>query len=318
MDIQRWMARREPYWRQLDTLLRQAERQGIHTLAATELRQLASLYQSVSADLARAQTESNHPDLIEELQSLTTRAFSQVYQGSRRQDWHSIVEFYRSGWPVIVQQTQSYLIIAVALFGLGFAISWWYCWQDPAFLNTVLPPHIIETVRDDGQLWTGSIVGVEPTASSSILVNNLRVAFTTVGGGISAGFFTAFILFFNGLHIGGVAVLVARYNLATEFWAFVSPHGSLELPAIFWAGAAGLLIGRALLFPGYRRRAEALRHYGSQAAQLVYGVIPLLLIAAAIEGFISPNPGIPDVFKYGIGGILFLALMMYSGFRGQP
>jgi len=95
------------------------------------------------------------------------------------------------------------------------------------------------------------------------------------------------------------------------FWAFVFPHGSLELPAIFFAGAAGLLIARALLFPGKYRRMDALRIYGSQAAQLVYGIIPMLLIAGAIEGFISPNPAIPDMLKYVIGTLIFVLLVLY-------
>ena len=56
MNVQRWIARREPNWRRLDGLLQQAEKQGIKTLSATQIKDLASLYRSVSADLARART----------------------------------------------------------------------------------------------------------------------------------------------------------------------------------------------------------------------------------------------------------------------
>jgi uncharacterized membrane protein SpoIIM required for sporulation len=95
------------------------------------------------------------------------------------------------------------------------------------------------------------------------------------------------------------------------FWAFVFPHGSLELPAIFMAGGAGLLIARALVLPGKYRRVDAFKIYGLQAAQLVYGIIPMLLIAGAIEGFISPNPAIPDILKYVIGTLIFVLLILY-------
>ena len=59
MNVQRWIARREPNWKRLDGLLRQAEGQGIKTLSATEIKDLASLYRSVSADLARARTNNS-------------------------------------------------------------------------------------------------------------------------------------------------------------------------------------------------------------------------------------------------------------------
>ncbi|NES67329.1 MAG: hypothetical protein F6K24_19845, partial [Okeania sp. SIO2D1] len=92
---------------------------------------------------------------------------------------------------------------------------------------------------------------------------------------------------------------------------FVFPHGALELPAIFLAGGAGLLIARAILFPGKYGRVDALKFYGFQAAQLVFGVVVLLVIAGIIEGFFSPSPLVPDIFKYIVGMGLFLFLYIY-------
>jgi uncharacterized membrane protein SpoIIM required for sporulation len=128
---------------------------------------------------------------------------------------------------------------------------------------------------------------------------------------------TAFLMAYNGLHIGAIAALVAQNQLAYPFWAFVLPHGSLELPAIFLAGGAGLLIARAMLFPGNYRRSAAFRLYGSQAAQLTIGLIPMLVLAGTIEGFFSPNPAIPDAVKYAFGIGLFTLLLMYLGRQNQ-
>jgi uncharacterized membrane protein SpoIIM required for sporulation len=171
---------------------------------------------------------------------------------------------------------------------------------------------MVEQVRDRHQLWMGSILGTEPLAASSIAINNLSVAFRMVGGGIVAGLWTIYALFFNGLLIGAVATLVGQNDLAYQFWAFVFPHGSLELPAIFIAGGAGLLIARALIFPGRYRRWEAVRIDGIQAAQLVMGIVPMLLIAGAIEGFFSPQPSIPSPVKYLTGTALFILLIIYT------
>lgn len=317
MNIQRWIARREPNWQRLDTLLRQVEKKGLKSLQASEIRELASLYRSVSADLARARTNQVGNTLVQDLQRLTSRSYSQIYQGSRRQEWQAVVEFCRWGFPSVVQETFGYIAVATAIFLLGVLVAWWFSWQDPMFMSLIVPEALIEKVRDKGELWMGSIVGIEPLASTNIMINNLSVCFRAVAGGITAGAFTVFILAFNGLLIGAIATLVGQNNLAYPFWAFVFPHGSLELPAIFFAGAAGLLIGRAILFPGKYRRVDALKFYGSKAAQLVYGIVPMLIVAGTIEGFFSPNPAVPNSLKYLAGIGLFTLLLMYCS-RQRP
>jgi uncharacterized membrane protein SpoIIM required for sporulation len=313
MNIQRWLARRQPSWKDLDTLLKKAEKQGLKALDANEIRQLASLYRSVSADLARARTNQAGELITQDLQALATRGYSQIYQGSRRQEWQAIGSFYRWGFPAVVQQSRGYIALATGLFLLAGIISWWLAWRDPTFLSLVVPAHLIEQVRDRGELWMGSIVGIEPFASSNIMINNIKVSFAALAGGMTGGLFTAIAMLFNGVLIGSIGALVGQNNLAIPFWAFVFPHGALELPAIFLAGGAGFLLARALLFPGVYRRSDALKLYGTQAAQLVYGIIPMLVIAGIIEGFFSPNPAVPDLVKYVVGIGLFMALVWYLG-----
>ena len=310
MNIKRWISRREKNWQRLDSLLGKVEQKRLKSLASGEIRELASLYRSVAADLARARTQKVGKTLTQSLQSLTTRGYSQIYQGSRKQEWHDVITFYRWGFPAVVQQTFPYTVIATSLFLLGTVIAWWYAWQDPNFMSVIVPARLISQVRDRGELWMGSIVGIEPLASSGIMVNNISVSFSAVAGGITVGLLTTYIMIFNGLLIGAIATLVGQNNLAYPFWAFVFPHGSLELPAIFFAGGAGLLIAKAILFPGKYRRLDAIKINSALAAQLVFGIVPLLVIAGVIEGFFSPNPIIPDPIKYlaGIGLLIFLVM----------
>ena len=317
MNVKRWIARREPDWKQLDALLTQLEKRGLRSLQTQEIKQLASLYRSVSADLARARTNQATigNTLVHDLQQLTSRGYSQVYQGSRRQEWRSAIDFYRWGFPAVVQQTWVYIAVSTGLFLLGGLIGWWFAWRDPSFVSLIVPESMIHTVRDDHKLWVGSILGTEPVASSQIMINNLAVSFRAIAGGMTLGILTVFLLFFNGLMIGTIATLVGQNNLAFPFWAFVFPHGALELPAIFLAGAAGLLIARGILFPGAFRRADAVKFYGLQAAQLVYGIVPMLLVAGAIEGFFSPSPAVPELLKYIVGIVLFILLILYCSLK---
>lgn len=317
MNIQRWIGRREPNWKRLDALLRQVEKKGLKSLRAEEIKELASLYRSVSADLARARTQQVGNALVQDLQILTSRGYNRIYQGSRRQEWQAVVDFYRWGFPAVVQQTMGYIALATALFLLGAIAAWWYAWQDPTFMSLLVPESLITMVRDEHKLWMGRIVGIEPLASTGIMTNNIKVSFAVLAGGITAGVLTAYMLVYNGLHIGAAATLVGQNNLAYPFWAFVFPHGSLELPAIFLAGGAGFLLARAILSPGKYRRGDALRFYGVLASQLVFGIVPMLIIAGIIEGFFSPSPLVPNLVKYTVGIGLFTLLIIYCS-RKQP
>lgn len=322
MNVQRWMARREASWRQLEALLTQAEKNGLRSLSGGQVRQMASLYRSVSADLARAKGNGVGQTVIKDLQRLTSRSYSQIYQGSRRQEWQALWEFCRYGFPEVVQQSWAYIAIATALFAIGGLLGWWLAWQDPAFLTLVLGQEFVEEVKTSQELWTVSIMGVEPIASSGIMINNIGVSLKALLGGVTMflpqvpmitppGAFTVYLLVFNGVMIGCVGVLVAQANLAYDLWAFVFPHGALELPAIFIAGGAGLLLARGILLPGPYRRVDALKLYGLRAAQLLYGVIVLLVIAGLIEGFFSPQSWIPNALKYVVGTAIFIALVQY-------
>lgn len=318
MDIQRWLKQREADWQELQQFLSRIEKQGWAALSAADIRRFSSLYRVVSGDLARARSFGLPPLLIQDLQDLTSRSYSQIYQGSRRQEWQAIARFYRWGLPQVIRQTWPYWTTAAAIFALGGLIGWWYGWRDDEFLGVLLPARLIEQVRERGELWTGSILGIEPWAASNIMVNNLTVTFRVVGGGITGGLLTAYVLFFNGLLLGVIGALVGGSGLAYPFWAFVAPHGALELPAIFWAGGAGLLIGRAVLWPGRWGRGSALRQYGRQAVQLVYGVVPLLVIAGVIEGFFSPSETFTPALKYLVGFALLANLVWYSLWEPPP
>lgn len=84
-----------------------------------------------------------------------------------------------------------------------------------------------------------------------IALNNLRVLFLVLAGTITFGLISLFVLFFNGLVIGVVVGLAGQEVPLAVVFAALLPHGILELPAFFAAGAIGLRVphrvGRFLL-----------------------------------------------------------------------
>jgi uncharacterized membrane protein SpoIIM required for sporulation len=98
--------------------------------------------------------------------------------------------------------------------------------------------------------------------------------------------------------------------MSLPFWSFVAPHGVLELPAIFIAGAAGFRVAQGLLFPGVLPRRDSLTRAGSEAVQLLVGTVPILVIAGLIEAFVSPT-GLAISLKFTMAAALFVLFNLY-------
>jgi uncharacterized membrane protein SpoIIM required for sporulation len=158
---------------------------------------------------------------------------------------------------------------------------------------------------------------MKPTASSAIMTNNLSVAFVTFASGIVGGLGPLYMMITNGLLIGVIGGACWMAGMSDKLWAFVSLHGVLELPAIWIAAGAGLLIGKGLLFPGWLPRKQSLAIAGGEAVKLLAGVIPMLFVAGILEGFVSPTD-VPAMVRYPMAGLLFALLLTYLFGTGRP
>ena len=160
------------------------------------------------------------------------------------------------------------------------------------------------------EMWTHSVSSMAPQASSAIMTNNLSVTFTTFASGILAGLGTIYMIGWNGLLLGVVGTACAKAHMSLALWSFVVAHGSLELPAIVLSGAAGMRLGYGLLFPGNYSRRHSVAEGGRDAIQLMAGVVPMLVVAGTLEGFLSPS-GAPVAVKFAVGATLFSLLLFW-------
>ena len=149
-----------------------------------------------------------------------------------------------------------------------------------------------------------------PMVASSIITNNITVAFYCFAGGIFGGVGSLVLLAYNGLSIGAISAHFANVGLLGYLWTFIVGHGVLELFAIWVAGAAGFLLGRALIAPGDLSRSDALVLNGRLAVRMIGAVIVLLLIAGTIEGFVSASEG-GVALRVGVSTVSALFLLLY-------
>ena len=303
-----WLEKRKPYWNKLETLLNQSAKSGLHSLSRSDLQELSLLYRQTAADLAAIREDPGSVHFARYVNQLLVRAHNTIYSGHRASP-AAIFSFFWETYPAAFRRNLNYCLLAVLIFVVGGVVGAVLTYQNPDFKVKLLGPQMVETI-DRHEMWTHSIVGIKPLASSAIMTNNMSVSFTTFALGITAGLGTIYMMAFNGLLIGVIGMACGLAGMSVQLWSFVAPHGVLELPAIFIAGGAGLRIAQGLLFPKLLARRESLARAGVEAVQLVLGTIPILIIAGVIEAFVSPT-ALPVPLKFSMAAALFVLLGAY-------
>jgi uncharacterized membrane protein SpoIIM required for sporulation len=309
MVTARWIEKRKPHWDRLENMLERSGRRGVRALSCRELQELGLLYRQAAADLSSVREDPASARLAGYLNQLLSRAHNLIYMG-RRPSPQGIRRFYTRDFPQVFRSTFDYTLAAFVIFAGAAAAGFLASLGDQSFQRFFLGGPMSDTI-EQRKMWTESIVSIKPLASSAIMTNNVTVAFATFAMGITAGIGTVYMIAMNGLIFGVISAACWQAGMGQSLAQFVAPHGVLELPAIFIAGGGGLLIARGLLFPGNLPRRDALVIYGGQGVRLALGIIPILVIAGVIEGFLSPSH-LPAPAKFACavaaGGLLVLYL----------
>jgi uncharacterized membrane protein SpoIIM required for sporulation len=302
----RWFAERQRCWRRLEELLDATSRRGLRSLTRSELQELGLLYRQIASDLAVLRENVGGSGSVEYLNRLLARAHHTIYSAEHQRATDAIRSFAVS-YSSIFRANLVPCLISLALFVGSAALGAAVTSVDPDFKSSILGREMIETI-DRHEMWTHSIVAIKPIASSAIMTNNMSVALLCFASGIAAGIGTIYMLLFNGLMVGTIAMACASAGMSLPLWSFVAPHGSLELPAIIIAGGAGLRLAQGVLFPGLQPRRQAVANAGALAVRLVLGCIPMLVVAGVVEAFVSPTDlSIP--LKFAVAASLFVLLL---------
>jgi uncharacterized membrane protein SpoIIM required for sporulation len=272
------------------------------------------LYRQTAADLATAREDPSSRRLAAYLNQLLGRAHNLVYAGRRRQRG-GLVQFYTRTFPQTFRSTWRYTAAAVAIVAAGALAGAMLAATSPGFERFILGGDMLDTI-ERREMWTHSILPIKPLASAGITANNLSVSILAYASGILAGIGTFYIMATNGLLLGVLGTVCHQAGMSIALWSFVAPHGTLELPAIVIAGGAGLVVASSLVVARDRPRGECLVDAGRVSLRLFGGVVPLLIIAGLIEGFVSPT-SLDPATKFLLGAALFVLLAAYLGLAGR-
>jgi uncharacterized membrane protein SpoIIM required for sporulation len=316
MQVERFYQARQADWQELSRLLDRGQ-QNMRQLSPEEVQALSRLYRATTSDLALAQRDFPNHRVTTYLNQLVARGHALIYRDEPLA-LGRLRRFVAVGFPAAFRQTLPFTLAATLLFLLPALLTGAVAAWQPTAGRWILPAAAQELIPllEQRDLWTEIPIDQRPYASSFIMQNNIQVAFLAFAGGVLAGLPTVLVMLTNGLLLGGVTGLAIHYGVGFELWTFVIGHGVIELTVICIAGGSGLMLGWAIVHPGWLSRRDALARASSRAVRLIIGCVPLLVLAGLIEGFISPNEAIPWPVKWGIGllsGVLLFSYLLFSG-----
>lgn len=322
-DVNRFVDERGAAWARLEQLLQRIEREGLASLDLAASREFGRLYRAVSSDLLRARSEMVNAAVVDYINDIVARSYAIMHAPARGAVGRKVLAFFTTDFPRLFRRERRMVALAALIVFSGAAIGAGFVAVDRYALGALIP--------DDHQAMTpGERVGREEhTAGVSgdaaaafsgwLFTHNLEVSFLVFALGVTFGFGTVALLFYNGVPLGALAMQYHQAGQGMFFWAWILPHGVTELTEVCVAGAAGLIIARGLWLPGRRSRAAAFAEEARTAASLVLGGAPLLVLAGVIEGTISQMhaPVLSYAAKLGFAAFVAVGLVVFLTRAGR-
>lgn len=306
-------------WQQLADMLT-ALRLGTRS-ARPEGAALVQLYRRACEHLAIAQARAYPTYMTDRLQHLTAEAHQVIYQNSEL-GGRRLLRLFTHDFPNAVRAHARHVWLATLVLMVPALLLGMMVHAKPELILSVIDaPQVsnFEHMYADDAKELGNPRGADSdwVMFGFYIKNNITVSFQCFASGLLAGVGSLFYLAFNGAMGGAVAGYLTLRGLGSNFYSFIVTHAAFELTAIVLSGAAGLRLGQAVLMPGRQSRTQALVHAAREAIVIIYGVIAMLVIAAAIEAFWSSQRWMPLPLKYSVAALCWLGVILYLTRQGR-
>ncbi|TCC97646.1 stage II sporulation protein M [Pedobacter hiemivivus] len=279
-------------------------------LKASSPDEVAERFIDITNDLAYAKTFYPKSKTTAYLNGLASVLHQSIYK-SKKEDTNRFLTFWKFELPVLFYTYRRQLLYALIFFLISGAIGVLSAKYDDAFVRLILGDGYVNMTNEN--IAKGDPFGVYkrqgPVAMFfSIAANNIYVSMVAFLSGIFLGIGPVFMLLKNGIMVGAFEYYFFSKSLGAESVLVIWIHGTLEISAIVIAGAAGLVLGHGLLFPKTYTRLQAFKNSAKDGTKIALGIVPILLVAAFFEGFITRYTNMPLWLSISIlgGSLLFI------------
>jgi uncharacterized membrane protein SpoIIM required for sporulation len=308
MDVEAFVSVHQPQWDRLAALTRRQRR-----LTGAEADELVSLYQRVGTHLSALRASGADPVTIGRLSGLIGDARGAV-TGAQAPVWRDISRYFLVSFPAALYASRRWWLTIGLLFYLVAAWMAWRIIAHPEVLDSVTTPAQIQQLVDKD---FANYYSENPAQDFALRVwiNNATVSAAVLAIGVLL-VPTMFVLWGNAMNLGINAGVMIGHDRASVFFGLITPHGLLELTAVFVAAAAGLRLGWSWIAPGPRTRMHALAQTGRATVGMAIGLGVILLITGLIEAFVTPSQ-LPTAVRVGIGVLVEIGFFVYVWTLGR-
>ncbi len=271
---------------------------------------LADRFVELTDDLSYSRTFYPGSNTTKYLNGLAALFHQHIYKNKKEKS-SRVWNFWQFELPWLFRYYHrqfAYSLIFFLVFCFIGAISAKY---DESFIRLILGESYVNMTNEN--IEKGDPFGVYKSSGSlnmffSIAFNNIRVAFATYVAGALFSIGTVWLLMNNGLMLGSFQYYFFSKNLGFKSITVIFIHGTLEIWAMVIAGAAGLILGNSILFPGTFSRNESILRGGRDGLKIVFGLVPVFLTAAFLESFVTRYTNMPLLISLSIlcGSFLFI------------
>ncbi len=323
MKVATLIEKRQPLWRELESLCDEFGRKVVGKIPADKVEKFSTLYRAACADLALAESYQLPPNTIDYLHRLVARAHNQLYRSRK---------FDRSAWykkifidtPKLIFNDPCVHIATVLFWGLFLAAAY-LAYNDsvwPGFAEDVADQEVLDNMTDMYSSFEDFGFGTNSARTGAYVLNNPTIGlfcFVTMLF-VLPGLVT---LSYNAIFLGTVFGYMFRPDAAEagiNFKSFVTAHGPFELTAVVLCGGAGLKIGLSWMMTNGLSRKDSLIRTAREALPIAMCAVVLFILAALIEGFVSPMTEryMPWAVKGGVAVLSSAMLMFYFVVLGYP
>jgi uncharacterized membrane protein SpoIIM required for sporulation len=257
--------------------------------APTDPDEMAQQFTELVNDLGYSKTFYPHSKVTQYLNDLASRIYLTIYR-NKREESSRITRFFKTELPLTIYKHRREMLYAFLIF-VGFAImAAFSAAHDETFVRGVLGDNYVEMTEEN--ISKGDPFGVYKHENplnmfAYIALNNIYVSFQVFVWGFFIGLGTIYMLFSNGVMVGSFQYYFFAKNLGWQSVLVIWTHGTLEISAIILSGAAGLILSNSILFPGSHKRLHSLMHGAKDGLKLMIALVPVLLVAAFLEGFVT-------------------------------
>ncbi len=276
---------------------------------------MASQFTELVNDLGYSKTFYPQSKVTAYLNGLASRIYLGIYK-NKKEESSRIIRFWKTELPMVIYRHRRALLIALSVFILFSIIGAGSAAHDRTFISAILGPDYVQMTEEN--ISNGDPFGVykgeeEWRMFVSIAINNIQVAFYVFVLGFLLSLGTGWLLLKNGVMVGVFQYLFFSKGLGWDSVLVIWIHGTLEISSIILSGAAGIILGNSIMFPGTTTRLKSMLAGAKDGMKILVGIAPILMVAAFLEGFVTRHTEMPKGLSISILAISFLFIIWYFG-----